>query len=106
MTIDEFRQMDLRVAKVLAAERVPGSEKLIKLQIDLGTEQKQIVAGIGKVYEPEALVGKEIVVVVNMDQRIMMGLQSNGMLLAAQGEDGAPVILMVEREVCPGAKIT
>lgn len=105
MTIDAFREVDLRVAKVLSAERVEGSEKLVKLQVDLG-EPRQIIAGIGKAYDPAALVGREIVVVANLDYRKMMGLESQGMLLAAHGGNGEPVILSVEGEVPPGSKIS
>lgn len=107
MTIEEFRKTELRVAKVLTAERVEGSEKLIKLQIDLG-EPRQLVAGIGKTYTPEDLVGKEIVVVANLEPRKLMGLESQGMLLAAhgEGEDPVPVLLTVERAVPPGSKIS
>lgn len=106
MTIDEFQQIDLRVAKVLAAERLAGSEKLIKLKISLGGEERQLVAGVGKVYEPENLVGREIVVVANMEPRTLLGEESKGMLLAAHGEDGAPIILTVEREVPSGSRVT
>ena len=105
MTIDEFRQVDLRIAKIISAERVPGSEKLIKLQIDLG-EPRQLVAGIGKAYEPEDLPGKEIVVVANLEPRALMGLESQGMLLAAHEEDGVPVLLMPDRTVAPGSGIS
>lgn len=97
---------------VLAAERVEGSEKLIKLQIDCGPSassgqqsgERQIVAGIGKAYEPEALVGKQIVVVANLEPRSLMGLESNGMLLAASDES-APVLLIPEKTVPPGTGI-
>lgn len=105
MTIDEFQKVELRVGKVLSAERVEGSEKLLKLHVNIGFESRQILAGIGKTYEPEALVGREIVVVANLDSRMMMGHESKGMLLAAAGENDAPVILTVEREVPPGAGI-
>ena len=105
MTIDEFQKVDLRIVKILEAERVPGSEKLLKLKVTLGTEVKQIIAGIGKVYEPAALIGKEIVVVANLEPRMMMGLESQGMLLAASGEDGSPVLIVPEKEIEPGAKI-
>lgn len=105
MTIDEFRQVDLRIAKVISAERVTGSEKLIKLQIDLG-EPRQLVAGIGKAYEPENLVGKEIVVVANLEARELMGLTSEGMLLAAHEGDGVPVLLMPDRVIAPGSAIS
>lgn len=105
MTIDEFRQADLRVGKILSAERVEGSDKLIKIQVDTG-EPRQLVAGIGKAYEPEDLVGREIVVVANLEPRQLMRLTSQGMLLAAHGEDGVPFLLMPDREVPPGASIS
>lgn len=105
MTIDEFRKVELRVGKITAAERVEGSEKLVKLQVDTG-EPRQLVAGIGKAYEPEALVGREIVVVANLEPRKMMGLESQGMLLAAHGEDGVPFLLGPDKEVPPGAAVS
>lgn len=106
MTIDEFRVVDLRIGKIVSAERVEGSEKLVKLQVDTG-EPRQLVAGIGKAYTPEQLVGKEIVVVANLEPRKLMGLESQGMLLAAHGEDGeSPVLLMPESAVPPGSKIS
>jgi methionine--tRNA ligase beta chain len=101
---DEFSRVELKVVKVISAERVDGSEKLLKLQVDMGTEQRQIVSGIAKAYEPEKLVGKEIVIVVNLEPRKLMGLESQGMLLAASDEQG-PVILMPDREVPPGSGI-
>ena len=113
MTIDEFQKVDLRIVKILEAERVPGSEKLLKLKVALGDEDRQIIAGIGKVYEPAALIGKEIVVVANLEPRQFtlqydsgqVDLESQGMLLAASGEDGSPVLIMPEKEIEPGAKI-
>lgn len=105
MTIDEFRNVDLRVGKILEATRVDGSEKLLKLQIDLGEEKRQVLAGIGKVYEPDSLIGREVVIVANLEPRVMMGLESRGMLLAA-GTDSGPVFLTPEKEVPPGSKIS
>jgi methionine--tRNA ligase beta chain len=105
MTIDEFQKMDLRVGKVLAAERIEGSEKLLKLSVDVG-EPRQIISGIAKSYAPEDLVGREIVIIANLEPRTMMGLESQGMILAAHGETGEPVVLSVEREVPPGSKIS
>ena len=105
MTIDEFRNIELRIGKILAAERVEGSEKLLKLQVDIG-EPRQIVSGIGKAYVPQDLVGKEIVVVANLEPRTMMGLTSQGMLLAAHGEGGEPVLLVPVADVSPGSKIS
>lgn len=105
MTIEEFRQVDLRVGKILSAERVEGSPKLIKLQVDIG-EPRQLVAGIGKAYTPEELVGREIIIVANLEPRTMMGFESQGMLLAAHGDDGVPFLLMPDKEVSPGSKIS
>jgi methionine--tRNA ligase beta chain len=106
VTIDEFKNVSLRIGKVVSAERVEGSEKLLKLQVDLG-ELRQILSGIAKDYTPEALVGKSVVIVANLDPRKMMGMESQGMLLAAQGVGGKPVILTVEEEgVPPGAVIS
>ena len=101
---DDFAKVELKIAKVLAVEPVEGSEKLLKLQVDLGTEQRQILSGIAKWYAPDQLVGKQVVIVANLEPRMMMGLESNGMLLAANGESG-PVILMPERDVPPGTGI-
>jgi methionine--tRNA ligase beta chain len=107
VTLDEFQKADLRVGKITAAERVEGSEKLLKLQIDLG-EPRQIVSGIAKAYEPETLVGKSVIVIANLDPRMMMGLESQGMLLAAHGEDGLPVLItpLDGSSVPPGSKIS
>ena len=103
ITIDDFKKVQLRVAKVMAAERVEGSEKLLKLQVDMGEEKRQIVAGIGLGYEPETLIGREIVVVANLEPRALMGIESQGMLLAASNDH--PVLLMPEKEVAPGSVI-
>src|SRR3989344_7816232 len=107
MTInyESFSAVDLRVATVLSAERVEGSEKLLKLEVDLGDEKRQIVSGIAKSYNPESLVGKEIIIVANLEPRSLMGLESQGMVLAA-GSDAGPVLLIPEKEVAPGTKIS
>ena len=104
ITIDEFMKMQLKTAKVLSAERVPKSEKLIKLQVSLGTEQRQIVAGIGKKYEPDALVGKTIVIVANLKPAKLMGIESQGMVLAA-GDTDVHGLLTIQEEVDPGTKV-
>ena len=103
ITIDDFKKVDLRVAKVVAAVRVEGSEKLLKLQVDVGEEKRQIVAGIGLAYEPEALVGREIIIVANLEPRLLMGIESQGMLLAASNDH--PVLLQPDKEVAPGCMI-
>lgn len=93
ITIDDFMKIDLRVAKVLAAERVAKSKKLIKLTIDLGSEQRTLAAGIAEAYEPESLVGRHVVIVANLAPRTLMGIESNGMVLAASPEDGQAVLI-------------
>lgn len=112
ITIDDFKKIELKVAKVLSAERVAGSEKLLKLMLDLGPEEKadlpagrQVVSGIAKSYNPEDLVGKEIIIVANLEPRSLMGLESQGMVLAA-GSEAGPVLLIPEKEVAPGTKIS
>ena len=94
----------MRVARVMAAEKVEGSEKLLKLKIDLGDEKRQIIAGIGQQYLPEDLIGEEIVVVVNLEPRVVFSQESQGMLLAAD-DKGKPVLLKPDKGVPPGAKI-
>jgi len=106
INFDHFSAMELRVATVTSAERVEGSDKLLKLQLDLGElGPRQIVAGVGKAYEPEVLVNTQIIIVANLEPRSLMGLESNGMLLAARDADGVPVLLRPERTVPPGSKI-
>jgi len=102
--IEEFQKVQLKVAKILEAERVPKSSKLLKLQVDIGTEQRQIVAGIGKKYSPEELVGKTIVVVANLKPAKLMGIESQGMVLAA-GDKEVLSLLTVQEEVQLGSKV-
>lgn len=105
INFEDFTKVELKVGTVLEAEEVKGSEKLIKLMVDLGEENpRQILAGVKQWYRPKAFVGKQVVVVVNLESRIMMGLESEGMMLAADCEDG-PVFLTVPKEVPPGTKI-
>ncbi len=104
ITIGEFRKIQLKTAKVLTAERVPKSEKLLKLQVSLGNEQRQIVAGIGMKYVPEALVGKTIVIVANLEPAKLMGIESQGMVLAA-GDSEVRGLATILEEVDPGTKV-
>ena len=103
ISIDAFMNVELRTAKVVAAEAVPKSKKLIKLQVDLGTEQRTILAGIAEAYQPEALVGKTIVIVANLKPAKLMGIESNGMVLAASPEGGKPVLGTVDAD--PGWRV-
>ena len=104
ITIEEFQKIQLKTAKVLSAERVPKSEKLLKLQVSLGTEQRQIVAGIGKRYEPESLIGKTIVIVANLKPAKLMGIESQGMVLAAGDSEVRGLATFLE-DVEPGTKV-
>jgi methionyl-tRNA synthetase len=104
--IEDFQKVRLKTAKIVSAERVPKSNKLMRLMVDLGGEQRQIVAGIAAQYEPEALVGRNVVVVANLKPAKLMGVESNGMVLAASvGEAGEPVLLDVPAHVPPGSKV-
>ena|SRR5438128_2327406 len=105
ISIDEFRKVELKVATIKSAEPHPNADKLIVLQIDLGTEQRQICAGIRNHYTPEELIGKQIVVVANLETAKLRGFESQGMLLAASDE-GRVVILAPEKTVQPGAKVS
>jgi len=105
ITIDDFARVELRVAQILVAERVPKADKLLRLEIDLGYEKRQILAGIAQYYEPEKLIGRKIVIVANLAPRKMRGLESNGMLLAASLEGGAPVLAGFLEEVPLGARL-
>lgn len=105
LTIDDFRKLDLRVATVTAAEPHPNADRLLVLQIDLGTEQRQLVAGIRVHYEPAALVGKQVVVVANLEPATLRGVQSQGMLLAASDAEGRLAVVTPERPVTAGAPV-
>lgn len=105
ITYDDFTKLDLKIATILSAERIEGSEKLLKLSIDLGEEQpRTLAAGIGKRYAPEELVGTQIVMIANLAPRTLMGVESQGMLLATDDESG-PVLLRPQSTVKPGSAI-
>jgi len=107
IAFEDFAKVQLRVAKVVEAYNHPNADKLIVLKIDLGTEQRQICAGLRGHYDPEALVGKLIVVVANLAPRMMRGEESNGMLLAASNADHSQVILLTpDRSIEPGAAVS
>ena len=104
IAIEDFMKVELRAAKILEAERVPKSKKLMKMRIDVGTEQRTIVAGIAEAYEPEALVGKTVVIVANLKPAKLMGIESNGMVLAASPDGGHPIVLNAE-PAAPGTRV-
>jgi methionyl-tRNA synthetase len=105
ITIDEFMKVDLRVARVLEAEAVPKSKKLLKLKVDTGRDQRTIVAGIAEAYQPEQLVGRTIVIVANLQPAKLMGVESNGMVLAGSPDGGPPILVSFDSEVPPGARV-
>lgn len=105
ITIDDFKKIDLRVGRVIQAEKVPKSEKLLKLQVDLGTETRQVLAGIAKQYEPEKLIGRSIVVVANLQPAKLMGQESQGMLLAANGEQGELSVVTLLEDIPLGSVV-
>jgi methionyl-tRNA synthetase len=105
ITIDDFAKIDLRTAKILEAEKMPKSQRLLKLKVDVGEgEPRTILAGIAESYEPEQLVGKSIVIVANLAPRKMMGLESQGMVLAASPDGGKAIVLNSEPS-SPGTRV-
>ena len=105
ITLDDFKKIDMRVARVIEAVKVPKSDKLLKLQIEIGNERRQVVAGIAKHYKPEELVGKAIVVVANLQPAKLMGQESQGMILAASDESGNLTLVGVQSEISTGATV-
>ena len=102
IVIDDFVKIDLRVAQIIVAERIPKADKLLRLEVDLGYEKRQILSGIAEWYTPEELLGKKIVVIANLAPRKMRGLESHGMLLAAShGDDGKPILATFGEEIAP-----
>ena len=106
ISIDDFLKVELRVGQVRAAEKVKGADKLLRLEVDIGTEVRQLVAGIALAYKPEDLIGRKVVIVANLQPRKLRGLESNGMIVAASvGEDGKPVLAGFLEDVPVGAKL-
>ncbi|MXX02850.1 MAG: methionine--tRNA ligase [Gemmatimonadetes bacterium] len=106
VSIDAFREIDLRIADIVAAEPVPGTDRLLRLQLRIGAEERQIVSGIAPGYTPEKLVGRQIVVVANLEPATIRGVESRGMLLAAEDDDGAPILLGPDVRVQSGSSVT
>jgi methionyl-tRNA synthetase len=106
ITIDDFAKVELRVAQVLVAEPVKGADRLLRLEVNLGDEVRQIVAGIAGAYEPEKLIGRKVVIVANLQPRKLRGLESNGMIVAASvGEKGKPVLAGFLEDIEVGARL-
>ncbi|MCW4023894.1 MAG: methionine--tRNA ligase subunit beta [Candidatus Bathyarchaeota archaeon] len=105
ITFADFEKLDLRVGKIIEATPVPDSKKLIKIIADFGTEKRQAVAGLLKYYQPEDLVGKKVVFLINLQKRMLAGLESQCMVLAAEDDEGNVSVLMPEKDVAEGSKI-
>jgi methionyl-tRNA synthetase len=105
ISYDDFMKTQLRVAEVIEAEKVPRSEKLLKLKVRLDNEERQVVAGIAKSYEPENLIGKKVVIVANLQPAKLMGLESKGMILAVETSNGSLKVLDVPESVVNGTRV-
>jgi methionyl-tRNA synthetase len=106
ITIDDFLKCDFRLGKIVAAEKVPGSKRLLKFTVDVGIDTRTILAGIQEHYEPEALVGKMVVVIANLAPRRMMGYDSQGMVLAAEVDGTLTVLTPFTEGLRPGARLS
>lgn len=104
VALEDLKKLDIRIGKIVSAEAIEGSEKLLKLQVDFGEFQRQILSGIAKFYAPDELVGKNCPFIVNLQPRSIMGLESQGMLMAVV-VDGKAVLLHPDKEVLAGSKI-
>lgn len=105
ITFKEFQKLDMRIGQIVSAEKIEGSENLLVLQVDLGSEKRQIVSGLAKYAEPQQLINKKIVILTNLEPKRFMGVESRGMLLAAD-VDGKPLLLTVDGDAPPGSKVT
>jgi methionyl-tRNA synthetase len=101
----EFQKFDLRIGKIIEATQIPDSKKLIKILVDFGTEKRQAVAGLLKYYKPEDLVGKKCVFLLNLQRRMLAGVESQCMILAAEDEAGNVTVLQPEKDIAEGSKI-
>jgi len=104
-TYSDFEKVELRTAKILTAERVPDADKLLRLTVDLGSEKRQIVAGIARHYEPESLPGKTVIIVANLEPATIRGLKSEGMLLAAEKGKKMKLVTVDDNDQAPGARV-
>ncbi len=105
ISFSDFEKLDLRVGKVVEATQIPESKKLIKLLVDFGTEKRQAVAGLLKYYKPEELLGKKCVFLLNLQRRMLAGIESQCMILAAEDEAGNVCVLQPEKDIAEGSKI-
>jgi len=105
ISFTEFQKLDLRIGKIIEATQVPNSKKLIKITVDFGSEKRQAVAGLLKWYKPEEFVGKKCVFLLNLQRRVLAGVESQCMILAAEDSEGNVTVLVPEKEIAVGSKI-
>lgn len=103
ITIEEFKKLEIKIGKIISAEKIEGADKLLKLEVDFGEFKRQIVSGIAQYYKPEELVGKLCPFIVNLEPRMLRGFESQGMILAAKGEK--PILLHPSQEIPAGSII-
>jgi len=106
ITFEQFKELDLRVGKVLEAEQIEGSRNLMRLIVDFGTEKRQSVAGLLGYYKPEELVGRKFVFILNLERRKFLGVESQCMILAAEDDEGNVVLIQPEKDIKEGSRIT
>jgi len=104
ITFDDFMKLDIRIGTVTAADKVQGADKLIRLELDMGGETRQVVAGMAPAYAPEEFVGKQVPILVNLEPRKLRGIESQGMIVAVD-IDGKPVLLIPDKEVPAGSAV-
>jgi methionine--tRNA ligase beta chain len=102
---EEFQKLDLRIGKIAEANQIPGSRNLIRIMVDFGAEKRQAVAGLLQWYKPEELVGKKCAFILNLKRRTMMGVESQCMILAAEGDEGNVVVLQPDKDIAEGSRI-
>jgi methionine--tRNA ligase beta chain len=105
IAFEEFQKLDLRIGKITEANRIPRSRNLMRIMVDFGTEQRQAVAGLLQWYQPEDLVGKKCVFILNLQKRMVMGVESQCMILAAEDDEGNVVVLQPDKDIAEGSKI-
>jgi methionyl-tRNA synthetase len=106
ISIEEFQKLDLRIGKITEANQIPGSRNLMRIMVDFGTEQRQAVAGLLQWYQPQDLVGKKCLFILNLQKRMVMGVESQCMILAAEDDKGNVTVLQPEKEIDEGSRIS
>jgi len=106
MTYEDFKKIEMKIGKVIVAEKIEKSDKLLKLEVDFGEEKRTIVSGIAEVYEPDNLIGKQMPFVTNLEPRTIFGIESNGMIIAAHDEEDKPVLLFPDKKTPDGSLLS